>query len=158
MSTKKLDDMFRLEFSYNSNHLEGNTLTYGETKLLLIFGKTEGNHDKREYDEMEAHDVAFKLIQEWVKDDEQPLTETRIKQLNEIILVKPFYKEAITQDGQPTRRLINIGDYKKYPNNVLLQNGEMFNFSNPTDTPIEMRELIQWYSSEIEKRSCNLLN
>lgn len=150
--------MFRLEFSYNSNHLEGNTLTYGETKLLLIFGKTEGNHDKREYDEMEAHDVAFKLIQEWVKDDEQPLTETRIKQLNEIILVKPFYKEAITQDGQPTRRLINIGDYKKYPNNVLLQNGEMFNFSNPTDTPIEMRELIQWYSSEIEKRSCNLLN
>lgn len=149
---KKLDDKFRLEFSYNSNHLEGNTLTYGETKLLLIFGKTEGNHDKREYDEIEAHDVAFKLIQEWAKDDEQPLTETRIKQLNQIILVKPFYKEAITQDGQATRRLINIGDYKKYPNNVLLQNGEIFNFSSPTDTPIEMGELMQWYNTEVEEK------
>lgn len=34
---KKLNKKFRLEFNYNSNHLEGNTLTYGETKLLLLF-------------------------------------------------------------------------------------------------------------------------
>ena len=36
----KLDQKFRLEFNYNSNHIEGNTLTYGETALLLIFDKT----------------------------------------------------------------------------------------------------------------------
>ncbi len=28
-----------LEFNYNSNHLEGNTLTYGQTELLLLFDK-----------------------------------------------------------------------------------------------------------------------
>jgi hypothetical protein len=44
---KKLDEKIRLEFSYNSNHIEGNTLTYGETELLLIRGKTRGNHDAR---------------------------------------------------------------------------------------------------------------
>ena len=27
----KLDKKFRLEFNYNSNHIEGNTLTYSET-------------------------------------------------------------------------------------------------------------------------------
>ena len=26
---------FRLEWNYNSNHIEGNTMTYGDTKLLL---------------------------------------------------------------------------------------------------------------------------
>lgn len=149
---KKLEEKFRLEFSYNSNHLEGNTLTYGETKLLIIFGKTEGNHDKREFDEMEAHDVAFKLIKEWAAENEYPLTEQKIKQLNQIILVKPFYKEAITQGGQATQRLINIGNYKEYANNVRLKNGETFEFASVTDTPILMGELMQWYVEEAEKQ------
>lgn len=145
---KKIDEKFRLEFNYNSNHLEGNTLTYGETKLLLFFGDTQGNHQKREFDEMEAHDVAFQLIRDWANDIERPLTEQQIKELNEIILVKPFWKEAITQDGQNTRRLIKIGDYKEYPNSVRLANGEIFEYSTPSETPILMRELIEWYKEE----------
>jgi Fic family protein len=43
---QKLDKKIRLEFNYNSNHIEGNTLTYGETELLLIFDKTTGNHEQ----------------------------------------------------------------------------------------------------------------
>lgn len=39
---QKLDKKLRLEWNYNSNHIEGNTLTYGETELLLIFGETKG--------------------------------------------------------------------------------------------------------------------
>lgn len=40
---------FTVEYNYNSNHLEGNTLTYGQTELLLLFGKVsgEGHHDTR---------------------------------------------------------------------------------------------------------------
>ena len=62
---KKLDKKFRLEFNYNSNHIEGNTLTYGETELLLYFDKTDGTHELREYEEMKNHDVAYKLVTEW---------------------------------------------------------------------------------------------
>ena len=29
---------FRLDWNYHSNHLEGNSLTYGETKALILFG------------------------------------------------------------------------------------------------------------------------
>ena len=148
---RKLNKKFRLEFNYNSNHLEGNTLTYSETELLLFFDKTDGSHELRELEEMKAHDVAYKIIQDWAKDIEHPLTETYIKQLNEIILVRPFWKEAITADGQATRRQIKVGQYKEYPNSVRLQNGEMFEYASPTDTPIEMNELIQWYNAEIEK-------
>ena len=39
---RRLDKKFRLEFNYNSNHIEGNTLTYGETELLLFFDNTKG--------------------------------------------------------------------------------------------------------------------
>ncbi len=140
----KLDQKFRLEFNYNSNHIEGNTLTYGETALLLIFDKTQGNHVYREFEEMKAHDVAFKLIQTWAADYERPLTEVDIKLLHQTILVRPFWKEAITLDGQPTRRLIKIGNYKKYPNSVRLENGEIFEYASVIDTPMLMGDLMRW--------------
>ena len=34
---RRLDQKFMLEFNYNSNHIEGNTLTYGQTELLLKY-------------------------------------------------------------------------------------------------------------------------
>ncbi|MCH5715225.1 Fic family protein [Niabella hibiscisoli] len=145
---RKLDEKFRLEFNYNSNHLEGNTLTYGETKLLLIFGETNGSHEFREYEEMKAHDVAYELIKEWANQAEHDLLEKDIKNLNEIILVQPFWKEAITEDGQTTRRQIQIGNYKEQPNSVRLANGEIFEYTSPLDTPIAMQELMDWYNTE----------
>lgn len=63
-----LDNKFRLESSFHSNNMEGNTLTYRETQMLLFFGKAIGDHQKREFDEMEAHDVAFRLVEEWAQD------------------------------------------------------------------------------------------
>jgi Fic family protein len=88
--------------------------------LLLLFDDTKGNHTLREYEEMKAHDVAWQLVEEWAKDAERPLTEQNIKNLNEVILVRPFWKEAITSDGQATRRQIKVGDYKAHPNSVRL--------------------------------------
>ena len=96
---QRLDKKFRLEFNYNSNHLEGNTLTYGETELLLIFDQTKGDHEMREYEEMKAHDVALRMIKEEANDLERPLTEQFIRLLNEYLLVRPFWKETETPDG-----------------------------------------------------------
>src|ERR1051325_8533016 len=61
---QRLWDKFRLEWNYNSNHIEGNTLTYGETELLLFQGQTTGTHTIREYEEMKAHDVAIAHVRE----------------------------------------------------------------------------------------------
>lgn len=45
-STRKeaisLSQRFTVDYNYNSNHIEGNTLTYGQTELLLLFGKVSG--------------------------------------------------------------------------------------------------------------------
>ena len=32
-----LSRRFTIDFNYNSNHIEGNTLTYGQTEILLLF-------------------------------------------------------------------------------------------------------------------------
>lgn len=142
---QRLDKKFRMEWNFNSNHIEGNTLTYGETELLLIFDLTKGNHELREYEEMKGHDIALKLIYDLAEDKERQLTEKFIREINEILLVRPFYKEAITPDGQQTRREIKIGAYKSFPNSVLLQNGEIFHYPSPAETPAMMHDLMNWY-------------
>jgi len=149
----KIDKKFRLEFNYNSNHIEGNTLTYGETALYLFFDEVGKNpHTGREYEEMRASDVALKLVAEQARNKEQELTETFIKRLNDIILVRAYWKDAITPDGQTTKREISIGEYKKYPNSVRLQNGEIFHYTSPLDTAPQMTDMVTWFREELEKK------
>lgn len=150
-SKQNYEKKIRLEFNYNTNHLEGNTLTYSETELLLMFDDTKGNHTLREYEEMKGSDVALKLIAEWAEDSERVLSEQWIKTLNQVLLVRPYWKEAVSLDGQQTRREILVGDYKQHPNSVRLVNGELFHYASPTDTPILMGELIDWYREEEKK-------
>ena len=145
---RRWDKKVRLEFNYNSNHIEGNTLTYGETELLLLFDETHGSRPMRDYEEMKAHDVAFQKIKEWAADTQMPLTEKNIRELNQIILVQPFWKDAITPDGQPTRRQITVGNYKTQPNSVRLPNGELFEYTAPQEVPIRMQELMERYRDE----------
>ena len=48
---RDINQQFMIDFNYNSNHLEGNTLSYGQTKLLLLFGDTTGNVSMQDYEE-----------------------------------------------------------------------------------------------------------
>lgn len=146
---ERLWKKLRLEWNYNSNHIEGNTLTYQETELVLIFDQApNGSHTVREIEEMKAHDVVVALVRDWANDEKRELSEADVRDLNRILLVRPFWKEAFTPDGQSTRRLITVGDYKKHPNSVRLPNGEMFHYASPKETPRKMAELLAWYRQE----------
>ena len=129
----------KLEWNYNSNHIEGNTLTYHETELLLIFGRTSGGHPMRDYEEMKAHDVAIDHIRKLAL-EERELSEVDIRQLNEIILKEPFWAPAVTPDGQSTRKRIVPGEYKSDPNHVRTPTGVLHRFAEPSDTPSLMAE------------------
>lgn len=149
---QRLWQKFRLEWNYNSNHIEGNTLTYGETKLLLLFDKTpEETHEMRELEEMKAHDVAIEIIREWAESNDRPLAEANIRELNSIILVRPFWKDAITKVGNlSTRKKIVPGEYKSNPNHVQLPNGETFYYAEPEEVIPKMQELMAWYRNEAD--------
>ncbi len=144
----RLDRKFILEFNYNSNHLEGNTLTYGQTELLLMFGDTTGDAKLRDYEEMQAHNVALKMVREEAADTTKPLTEKFIRDLNELILVKPFYKDAVASDGSKSRMKVRIGSYKTRPNHVITATGETFYYAAPEETPAMMTALVSWYNEQ----------
>ena len=76
---KCLEYKFKLEFNYNSNHLEGNTLTYGQTKLLFMFGETSGNASLKDYEEMQAHNVGLEMMKVEAVDKDRPLTESFLR-------------------------------------------------------------------------------
>ena len=147
---ERFDKKVRLDWNYHSNHIEGNTLTYNETKALLDEGKEEGIHPPRDYKEMKAHDLAINKIKELAKDKERKLNEVTIRDLNQIILKEPFWKDAVTTDGQKTKKQIIPGQYKTQPNHVITEEGKIFKFAEPHDVPIKMQELMDWFHKEME--------
>ena len=140
----------RLQFNHYSNSFEGNTLIYAETQLLLIHGRTIGDHTIREYEEMKAHNVAFKYMCELAK-KKRHICEADIRDLNKICLKEPFYKKARTPEGQATTKKIIPGQYKKQPNHVVTQTGEIFYFATPEETPSKMEELMRWTQDWLKK-------
>ena len=62
-----LSQRFTVEYNYNSNHIEGNTLTYGQTELLLLFGKVSGEGDLKDFVDMKASQVGLKMMKEIYK-------------------------------------------------------------------------------------------
>lgn len=145
----RLWQRLRIEWNYNSNHIEGNTLTYGETLLLLIHGRTRGEHLLREYEEMRGHDVAIELVRALAR-EERPLGEGDIRDLNRIVLKEGFWRAAETPEGEPTRKWIEPGRYKTQPNHVMTAAGELFYFATPEETPARMAAFAQWLRTEME--------
>ncbi|RYD31249.1 MAG: Fic family protein, partial [Verrucomicrobiaceae bacterium] len=155
---RRLWQKLRLEWNYHSNHIEGNTLTYGETELLLLHGQTHGTHDLREYEEMKAHDVGIEHLKVLAADTSRVIRAGDVRDLNRIILKEPFWKAAQTPDGAATRKEIRPGEYKTHPNNVRTAGGEMFEFAPPSEVEARMHALLEWLTSTLERQSHDLLS
>jgi Fic family protein len=147
---KRIMQKFRLDWNYHSSHIEGNSLTYGETKALLLFHQTAQAKPLKDHLEMSGHDEAIKNIEDVVK-QKRPLTESFIRELHEIILKQPYEVDAITPDGNPTKKLVQIGKYKTTSNHVKTTTGEIFYFASPEETPSKMGELLTWYNENLNK-------
>lgn len=145
---------FRLDWNYHSNNLEGNSLTYGETKALILFGITAQGKPLKDHFEITGHNEAINWILDLVK-GEMELTEHFIRQLHTLLLKESSYKEALTPDGKPTRRKIEVGKYKSQPNHVITVTGETFYFATPEETPARMHDLLEWFRKEKEKPNVN---
>lgn len=81
---KSLEENFNLELTYNSNAIEGNTLTLSETKVVLE-GVTIGGKSMREHLETINHSEALSYLKELVEKDNE-LREMDIKNIHQLVL------------------------------------------------------------------------
>lgn len=80
----RLNEEFIVEYTYNSNAIEGNTLTLRETDLVLR-GLTVDKKPLKDHMEAVGHKEAFDFVGELVKDN-APISESIIKQIHCLVL------------------------------------------------------------------------
>lgn len=137
---------FTIDFNYNSNHIEGNTLTYGQTEILLMFGKIVGEADARDVHEMTASNVGLKMMKEEALLKETPLTQHFIRTLHKTLLREDYTVYRTLPGGVQTSYVIHAGQYKTRPNSVITRYGDQFEYAMPEETPALMSDLVDWYN------------
>jgi len=81
---ERLNEEFTVEYTYNSNAIEGNTLTLRETDMVLR-GLTIERKPLKDHMEAVGHKEAFEFVRELVKDN-VPVSESVIKQIHYLVL------------------------------------------------------------------------
>lgn len=147
----KLSMKFSVEYNYNSNHMEGNTLTYGQTELLLLFGKVSGEGNLKDFVDMKASEVSVKMMTEEALNLNTPLTQNFIRTLHQTLLREDYTEYRTLPNGVQTSYVVHAGQYKTRPNSVITRYGDRFEYASPQETPALMNDLVDWYNEE-EKR------
>lgn len=84
-SLKKIEEAFAIEYTYESNRIEGNTLTLQETELVVNEGVTVAGKSMREHLEAINHAEAIDYIRDFAKNGVE-ISEKTIKEIHALIL------------------------------------------------------------------------
>ena len=89
----ELKKLYDVQLTYNSNAIEGNTLTQSETELVLTTGITVGGKTLQEHLEVIGHKDAIDYIETLAQQDTR-INEWKIKQIHNLILRTIVPEEA----------------------------------------------------------------
>lgn len=120
--------------AYNSNKIEGSTLTPEQTAALFddgVLPQNDSYYRAKDVEEMNGHFLMFNYMLDTLN---QELTEN---------LIKRFHYELKSGVFEDRANGYAIGDYKERPNMI-----GMYKTALPKDVAEKMRELLQWYSKQ----------
>ncbi len=130
----------QLDFAYNTNHIEGSTITPDETASIYETGTILTSSDKvivlKDATEVKNHFTLFKYMLDTI---EEKLSEDMIKKFHFIL------KEGTLTDEE--KEWFAVGDYKKKKNFV----GNITT-SLPSEVAKDMQNLLDWYEKIDNKR------
>lgn len=121
------------ELAYNSNKIEGSTLTENQTASLFDTGMlpvSDSAYRAKDIEEMNGH---FLMFNHMLKTLDEDLSED---------LIKKFHYELKSGVFEDKANGYNIGEYKERPNIA----GTM-QTSMPADVHRDMKELLNWYKN-----------
>lgn len=127
---ERLTEEFVVEYTYNSNAIEGNTLTLRETDMVLR-GLTIDQKPLKDHMEAVGHKEAFRFVQDLVK-EQVPLSERIIKQIHYLVLA----------DKKDDR-----GVYRRVPVRIM---GAKHEPVQPYLIQPKMEQLLEYYSNSTE--------
>ncbi|WP_319779595.1 Fic family protein [Maridesulfovibrio sp.] len=146
----------KVDWTYNSNAIEGSTLSPSETLFFLREGLTVKGKPLKDFLDARNHSEAVDLLQDTIK-DERPLSVGFMKEINALILNGVSYTAAQTPDGQSTKKKAHVGEYKKHPNHVLTPSGEIHTYVEPEQVAAEMDYLFEWIGEQEQKQTHPLI-
>jgi len=120
--------------AYNSNRIEGSTLTEEQTASLFDNGtlpKSDDYYRAKDVEEMNGHFLMFNKMLDTL---DEPLSQK---------LIKKFHYELKSGVFEDRANGYAIGDYKKRPNMI-----GMYQTTRPEDVVQEMYLLMDWYSNQ----------
>ncbi len=123
----RLCEDFLVNYTYNSNAIEGNTLTLHETMLIIKEGLTIAEKPLREHLEVVGHKDAYNYVESLVREN-TPLTERVIKDIHSLVLID---------------RQLDKGVYRSLPVYI---SGVVHTPPEPYLVPVEMEKLIAQYA------------
>lgn len=136
---KNLEEAFGVRYTYDSNRIEGNTLTLQETALVIEKRLTVGGKSLREHLEAVNHYEALKLIKNIAACGED-LTEQSLLDIHKTILT-----------------VIDAFSCGKYRTEEVWITGSRHKPPRPNDVPKLMRDYFDYYEQEKERQHPVLL-
>jgi Fic family protein len=134
-AVQKLREKFQIEMTYNSNAIEGNSLTLKETFLVINDGITVKGKPLKDHLEAKDHHAALEYLYDLIdKDKKHTVSEMLIRNLHQIILQETDKEWA----GRYRNANVIIGGADHTPPDAL-------------QVPNLMRDLIVWLNSQKNK-------
>ena len=133
----------KIDWTYNSNSIEGSTLSRGDTHFFLTEGLTVEGKPFKDFLDAKNHLEAIDYLYEIISDN-RDVSEGVIKELNALILSDVKFTPAQDKDGNIIQKKARPGEYKKQPNHVLLPNGDIHQYVEPEQVQPQMQELVEW--------------
>jgi Fic family protein len=129
---QKLKEQFQIEMTYNSNGIEGNTLTLNETYWVFQEGMTVKGKTLKEHLEVKDHKRALQKLYQLIESPtDLDFTERLIKDLHQAVI--EMSEEGDDQDYRETEVFISGSDHKPF---------------TPQEVPKAMKDLIRWVKRE----------
>lgn len=131
---KKLIESLVVYWTHTSTAIEGNTISEGDTHLILTEGLTVSGKSLREHQEIFGHGEAIHIILEWLKDG-MTINETSLFELH-----RSIQKGAVFDIYNP------VGKYKVEVNGTMAISRTSKRVWHEYSSPLHVKELMQsWF-------------
>jgi len=133
----------KINWTYNSNSIEGSTLSLGDTHFFLTEGLTVEGKPFKDFLDAKNHIEAIEYLYDIVA-NRRDFSEGIIKEINALLLSDVKFTKAQDQNGKIINKQAKPGEYKLQSNHVLLSDGKIHQYVEPLQVRPQMQALVEW--------------